>query len=546
MMKFFKKFLSLLLVIAFIFLFGCSSSNQPTDEQPIDVAKEPVGFVEANIEPEYLQNAQSLCIKDDLLVFMTSTYTDKDGNLYTPAGEDEIEGLDVATYIMKYDLKSNKLVDKFDLKDCPIKEIWGVELDNDKIVVFSNSEKKNAYYDLDMNFVEETDRIVTDELKEAMKSSYYTSMSAARNGFCDFTGANFNQVVYFYDNPEVAYVFNADKTYQPSELNFDNGYVLCETFGNSGEVANFKIVDYKGAKEINDATITAKEYGYEQISTGQTGLGDKYAVSIEYFNNSKDENDYTNKMFYWNYQNEPTNKALDIKNYSEFDTFNTQTIEEIKNKYNIDIYINEPNEYIADSVSCDEEPNKVLLYDNLNAIKVFLNSLPNGMIEEIYSGFSNKENEKSGIRIDLVSEITIDAGAFAKDFVDPMEACFPFNGVSMNNLAHEFMHLFEARLSDYDDSYYEKWEKFNKGFEHEYNPNEDEHPNYEFNENQFLTAYSATNDSEERAEMFAYLYTGGGPALKNEVLRKKADYLTEIIKSAFPSVQSAGSVRWAN
>lgn len=544
-MKNYKKIISFLLVIAIVFLCGCTSS-QNEEQTTTAPKKELVGFIEANIEPGYLQNASSLCIKDDLLVFMTSTYTDKDGNLYTPAGEDEAEGLDVTTYIVKYDLKDNKLIDKFELNDCPIKEVWGIELDNDKIVVFSDSEKKNAYYDLDMNFVEETDREVTDELQEAMKSSFYTSKSAARNGFCDFTGANYNQIIYFYDNPEVPYVFNADETYQPSEMNFNNGYILCETFGNSEENANFKVVDYKGAKEINDATIIAKDYGYDNITTGQTSIGDKYAVCVEYFGNSEDENNYTHKMFYWNYQNEPTNKALDIKNYTKFDAFNEQTIKEIKDKYNVDIYINEPCENIVDSVSCEEEPNKIMLYDNLNAIKFFFDSLPEGMVGEIYSGYKDKENEKSGIRIDLVSEITIDAGGFAKDFVDPMEACFPFNNVTMTNIAHEFMHLFEARLADYDSSYYENWDEFNKGFEHEYNPNEDEHYEYEFDEKQFLSDYSTKNNTEERAEIFAYLYTGGGPALENEVLRKKADYLIEIIKNAFPSVKNAESVCWAN
>lgn len=544
-MKNYKKNISFLLMIAIVFLCGCSAlqNEEQTTKAP---KKEPLGFVEMNIEPEYLQNAQSLCVKDDILVFLSYTYTDKDGNLYMPGGEEEFEKLDTTTYVIKYDLKNNKLIDKYDLKDSPIKEIWGIELDNDKIVVYSNSEKKNAYYDLDMNFVEETDREVFDELQEAMKSSFYTSMSAARNGFCDYTGANNNQVVYFYDNPEIAYVFNADRTYQPSEMNFNNGYILCETFGNSSENANFKVVDYKGAKEINDATIMAKEYGYNYISTSQTSIGEKYVVCNEYLDNGENEKDYTHKMFYWNYQNEPTNKALNIKSYTEFDTFNKQTIKEIKDKYSVDIYINEPCENIVDSVSCEEEPSKVILYDNLNTIKLFFESLPDGMVSEIYSSYKNKNDEKSGIRIDLVSEITFDAGAFAKDFIDPMEVCFPFSGVHMGNLSHEFMHLFESRLADYDSSYYEKWDEFNKGFEHKYNPKENEHPEYEFNENQFLTAYSATNNTEERAEIFSYLYTGGGPALENEVIRKKADYLIEIIKNAFPSVQNAKSVCWAN
>lgn len=544
-MKIYKKLISLLLATLLVLLIGCSNNNIP-DDQLTDDANKPVGFVETSIDPAYLQNAQTFCIEDDLLVFMTSTYTDKNGNLYMPSSEEEFEGLDVTTYVVKYDLKENKLIDKFDLKDCPIKEIWGVELKNSKIIVYSNSEKKNAYYDLDMNFIEETDRVVVDDLEKASKSCFYTEMSASRDGFCDYTGSNNNQVLFFYDNPETAYVFNADKTYQPYQMNYDNGYVLCETFDNYTNSANFKVLDYKGAKEINDATITSKDYGYEYISTNQTGFGDNYVVCVEYFNNSDNENDYTNKLFYWNYQNEPTNKPLDIKSYSntDYDLINAKMIEDIKNKYGIEIYINDPCENIADSVKCVSDPNNIILYDNLYALKSFFDSLPDGMVSEIYSGYKNKDNEKSGIRIDLVSEITFDAGAFAKDFVDPMEVCFPFNGVNMTNISHEFMHLFESRLSDYDDTYYEKWDKFNKGFEHKYNENEEEHPEYEFDENQFLTAYSATNNTEERAELFSYLYTGGGPALDNEVLRKKADYLIEIIKNAFPSVQNAQSVCW--
>ncbi len=544
-MKNYKKILSFLLVFAIVLLCGCSTLQN--EEQTTKTPKmEPVGFVEMNIEPAYLQNAQSLCTKDDLLVFMTSTYTDKDGNLCIPAGEEEFDDLDVNTYIVKYDLKNNKLVDIFDLKECPIKELWGVELDNDKIVVFSDSEKKNAYYDLNMNFIEETDRIVFDELEEAKKSNFYTNMSAARNGFCDFSGTNNNQIVYFYDDPNTAYIFSTDKTYQPSEMSFNNGFVLCETYGNSGESADFKVIDYKGAKEINGASIASKDYGYNNITTGQTGIGDKYVVCTEYLSNYENENDFVHKIFCWNYQNEPTNKTLDIKSCTDFNTFNTQKIKDIKDEYGVDVYINEPNENIVDNVSCKEEPNQVLLYDNLNAIDTFFDSLPDGMISEIYSGYKNKDAEMSGIRIDLVSEITFDAGAFAQNFVDPMEVCFPFNGVTMTNLSHEFMHLFEARLADYDDSYYEKWDEFNKGFEREYNPDEETHPEYKFDEKQFLTDYSATNNVEERAEIFSYLYTGGGPALENEVLRKKADYLIEIIKNSFPSVQNAESVCWEN
>lgn len=537
-----KKALSLILIIVLIFLAGCSakSDNKTETTKPI---KEPTGFVEMDIDSEYLQDARSICSKDDIVIFLTTVLLDENDKIVIPKDESDYEKYSSKNYIIEYNAKENKLIDKFEIKDCPISEIWGVELDNDNIVIFSNSEKKNAYYDFSMNFIKVTDRKATDEQEMAKKSDYYTERSSAYNGYCNFAGENGYHYLYFYDNPNELYEYKDDEEYAPMCLNNGNKLMLCENIADNSKALNYKVVDYKNSKEINKSSITAKNFGYDFASTNQFGLGNKYAIVTEYFGKN-DSEDFTYKMLLWNYENERTNEALDIKKYTDLSSENTEKINNIKEKYGVDIRINETNEYIEESVICDENPKEIILLDNLNAISDFLDSLPSGMVKEIYSGFSNSENNKSGIRIDLVSKITIEAGAFAKSFVDPMEVCFPFDNITIANISHEFMHLFEERIIDYDQSFLEKWVEFNKGYEHSYNENEEMHPEYEFDEKHFLTEYSCTNNTEERAEIFSYLYTGGRDALKNEAIKEKADYLIKIINDSFPSVQKSNNIPW--
>lgn len=554
-MKKANKFLSIILTLIIIILCGCS--NEIKQEETTTKAPDiPTGFVEMNIEKEYLTDAQSICTKDDLIVFMTTVLKDENGNIVLPKGEEDYEKNKCFNYIVKYNAKENKLDNMFEIKDCPIKEIWGVELENDNIIIYSNSEKKNAYYDLDMNYIEEKERDVVDEQKEAKKSSFYTDMSADTNGYCYFSGAKNRQYLFFYDNPEELYIFDSEKTHQPSNMNSD-GYILNECFDGENTKADFEIIDYKNAKEINKASISAKDYGCKNAATNGASIGNKYAVCTEYFSNDNDENAIT-KMFCWNYKEKQTNKSINIKKVAEVESLNTQNIADIKEKFNVDIHINENNENIDGMVECNGDINPIIIYDDVMYINDFLNSLPDGMVKEIYSNYNNKENERSGIRLDIVSKVTLknditdEASAFAQSWSEPMEVCFAYNTVGTSNVSHEFMHLMDNRIEDYlstqDKNLYNEWFKLNEGFEQDYNENDEFHRQFKFDDKQFITEYASSNDKEDRAVTFEYLYTSHNDTekiwMKPEAIKAKADYLIKIIREAYPSVQKTQKAYW--
>lgn len=546
-----KKSFAILLSLVFVFLVGCSDLSSL-------VVKEQAGFVQMDIQAEYLQDAHSICSKDDLIVFMTSVLRDKQGNFVQAQSEEDYEKNTIYNYIVEYNARKNKLINVFELKDCPIKEIWGIELEDDKIVVFSDSEKKNAYYDLDMNFIELTDRTVVDELEIAKKSSFFTEGSGAYDGYCCFNGTNNMQYIFFYDNPEELYIFDADYSYQPNYLDKATNNMLCESFSGDSNTAEFRIVDYRNANELNFASINAKELGYEYISTNSSCLGNKYVVCVEYFGND-DSEDFSYGMYCWNYNIEPENKALDIKKYTSLDSVNSQTIADIKQKYNVDIHINEECDNIDGMVKCDEDINSLYLYDDLHALNVFFSSLPDGMVKEIYSGFYDENFEHDGIRIDIVSQITYEnditnsVAAFAQRWSNPMEVCFSYNSMGLGTIAHEFMHLLDHRIDDYLNhsesvGIYESWDKLNKGYEHDYDENEELHPQYTFDDKNFVSDYAASNGEEDRAVIFEYLYTSHGdsskPWMEPERINKKVTYLTELIKNAFPSAQKTDNIYW--
>lgn len=546
-----KKIISLILTLILVFLIGCSA------EIPLINEPEPVGFVEMNIDEDYIKSAYSICSKDNLIVFMTVIFRDKDGNILNPQCEEDYDDANETSYIVEYDAKKNKLIDIFEIKECPIKEVWGIELEDDKIVIYSDSEKKNAYYDLDMNFLEEAKRNVVDEFEIASKSKFHTDMSGAYDGYCYFNGNNNNQYLYFYENPDEIYIFKSDKAYQPSYLNKENHYILSEAFDNSCNAVSFKVIDFLNAKKINEASISASKYGFNYTTTNCSGFGNKYAVCLEYLADETDENSM-HKMFYWNYLNETTNEALDIEKYTELESVNKQCIAEIKNEYGVDIHVNEECENISGNVDFDETISPLILYDDISVIKSFLDSLPQGMIEETYSRFYDKEFESTGIRIDIVSKITMqnditnDVAAFAQRWSEPMELCFSYRSVNSPTVAHEFMHLFDQRIDDYlnhqGTTLYDKWNKFNAKYEHKYNEKDEFHRQYEFDGDNFITEYASSNDDEDRAVIFENLYSNHSeetrPWLESEGIKTKVDCLNQLLREAFPSVNAVQTAYW--
>ncbi len=542
-----KKLIAVILSVILVFLTGCSSELLWT--------KETAGFTELNIKKDYVDNAYSLCSKGDYLFFCTNIWYDKDGNICENLPDDETDSSDYKCidYLVKFNAKRNKLVKELSLEDCPVQEIWGIELgEDDNIVVYSDAEKKNAVYDKNLKFIETTERNVDEDdfRKQAEKSKFYSPTRSTVNEGISYCLENDTQFTYFFDSPDILYAYKTDAMYQISAFYNPDKLILNEHFSDNSDAVSFSVDDYRNSTEINSATIDPKIFGYDYCATSATAIGDQYVFCIENFGYNDNSEKYENKLFAWNFHYEPTNKKIPVRAYTYDDmvTGNAKKISDIKEKYGIDIHINESHEGIENSVNCDEEIDILAVSEDLNHLIKFLETLPDGMIQEIYSGFYFEDGERSGIRLDIVYDITYDADAFADIYSEPMEVCFEANAFSMKTISHEFMHLFNARIYDYINHTGEfnmEWENINDTYRNDV-VDEDNHE-YQYDEKYFVSDYAATNNEEDLAETFSYIYNSVGEErmlCKNEIIKKKVDLLIDMIHKAYPSVQAAKQVYW--
>ena len=548
-----KKAFAFLLVLSMIFLIGCSSAPiQP--ETTTEAEREPSGFVEMNIDEEYLSNAFSVQSKGNLIMFLTTLWIDEENNPVTPKNEEDSENYTDASYLMIYDAKEQRLIKKHLITECPFNDIWGCEFsDDNKIVLYNDNQWKNAVYDMNMNFIEVTDREQYDFRDDAKKSPFYSDGRCTINdGYAKYEGFSKDQYIYFTAEPETLYVRSFEKYtyvcdfYKPKKL------VMNECLNENLSIT-YSIADYKNGIQLNSAVLSAQALNYDCITSSANVIGDTYACVIVFYSDEIDpDNNHTVKAYSWYYNDERNHEKISVNAYN-FDAFKSrceQKITDLKEKYGIEVYINQVHDGIAEMAESNGEIDHLALFEDLDTIREFLESLPAGMVKEIYSGFESLDDRK-GIRIDIVSDITIDASAFAQSFSDPMEICFTFSTVSTINVAHEFMHLFDARIDDYmggSEKYsfglYDEWVKFNEGFESKDSDSKEE---YEYDESQFISMYSATNDTEDRAEIFSILYVNaddGIPQLENEVIKNKAVLLCRLIREAFPSCKNAENLIW--
>lgn len=538
-----KKLLCAVLAITIFLLSGCSISKEITVKD-----NAVAGWVELNLDEKYLNCINSIASRDDVVVFLTTLSFDKQGNYVDLVPEEEEKNYVFKNFVIEYDLANNKLVNIIELKDCPIEEIWGLEINDDNnIVIYSDSECKNAVYDTQMNFIELTDRKIVDYNKVAEKSPFfYDSYFTVMDDYSYFIGDRNIVYINYYDEIDKLYVINDVDTY----INVhDKRTNLFLTERNDENIDYYSIVDFRNGKKFNSAQIDANDYGFDFCSSNVTAMGDKYVVSLECFNKN-DAEDYMTKMFCWRYNYEQNEVDLDVSTYTkdEFDNKTDEVIKRLADDYNIFVHINETTYYTEDIVTCGDDYSHIQFYDGLENVYAFCESLPEGMVKEIYSGFYNKENEREGIRLDVVEDISV-GSAFANENETPcMEICFMFSTLSLNTISHEFMHLFDARIYDKinHDGAEDEWYEINKPYEHNYSDDEDVSFVYDYDEKNFVTIYASTNDLEDRAETFQYLYNcyGDSQEITESVVKQKADLLIKLIRDSFPSVQRVNKAIW--
>lgn len=278
-----------------------------------------------------------------------------------------------------------------------------------------------------------------------------------------------------------------------------------------------------------------------------------------------------------------------------------QSRQEIEQKYGIDVLTNEEVAGRKDwSGYILEENNEIL--SNLDAYETFqsfLDTLPDGMMEEILSGLQGEvEIYFSGsISGEEGSGNLYSAGGYVTDYFDEtaslsrtrMVVDISDQTALLRYLPHEFFHMMENRFLDCEsdilsreDSIYKNEEDVGSGdsvresmvsdwgsqwldlspydsyiydIDETLCYNDDYSVDYVYLSEQnpdgiyFVDAYSRTYPKEDRARIFEYLYMAAiGDEdmewLESEHIRDKAVYLCQLIRCCYPSADISGRNIW--
>ena len=510
-----KQISALLLVFVILLLSGCSDIQNLL----------PVGnsdFYEITALSEKATNYASVDIKNDLVLFVSSK---------------DIEDYELTVY----DIKKDKIVAETSLADCSLENIYGAKfIEEDKIMVYDEFNRKAVAYDLELNFLGETEFVSSYDYENPPAGELING----RFGYMDNCAIAYeNDSIYcvFYDDLDSVYIYgDYDKNFVAScgkkLLLVENIYD--ENFDFVG--ANLSVADYENSCTINELEL-GNNIGDYYVDSTVSAMSDTYACFIECFINGRTgaEKDIP---YIWKYNNNQINASLEIakKTESDLSNDNAQFINDIESKYGIGVKVNEPARF----VSYDEEYNASVFEVNivLEQLSECLALFPDNFIKEIYSA-----DYINGLNIYIVESIE-GANAYVNDFSDDYEIVFGTSGISKGIVFHEFMHLIDNRLYDYyydlDEDFYEMWVQLNpEGFEY-YSEEE-----FDFDSDYFTSYYAMTNEAEDMAETFqnmyeAYAYDDANRFTQFEHLNKKAALLCRAIREAFPSMANANEVCW--
>ena len=187
----------------------------------------------------------------------------------------------------------------------------------------------------------------------------------------------------------------------------------------------------------------------------------------------------------------------------------------------------------------------------LTALDGFVQKLPAGMLRELTAAPGSEPTEADGLRVYIVRSIPGDASAFASAWMELALVCFATEEFSPTHLAHEFMHIFDLRLSRFlagrGRDLEGEWAALSPDWAYE--PELSQAQNDEL-EPYFVSWYARTNSFEDRAETFQTLFDSEEPVAEQwwyadkPGVRAKARWLTEALREAFPSVQAVEQAAW--
>ncbi len=430
-----------------------------------------------------------------------------------------------------YNVKKNKITLSRSLADCPLSNIDNAKFSNEnEIIVYSNELQKGIAYDFQLNLKGEIDYFEENYYDSEPVTDFIDDRYDRRDTYSLLYDYN-KKICIFNDEPDFIYItdWNADNILS----DFHKMFLCCEYIEDSNNL-KISVKDYDNAVCINDIETEKMQDGFF-VNAALGTISSNYACFIYEITN---ENTGGVKQipYLWKYTSNQKSTPLDIKKVTEenLNNENNDIIQNLNTKYGINVFVNKTSSDFGYTIEYNANALDVNLL--LTGLSECLELFPVNFIKEIYEDYAD------AIDVYIVSHISeVNAYTFAS------EVTFDIRAFSKNIVFHEFMHMVANRLADYyanqNENLYDLWNQFND--ENFFYGND----NADFDGKHFVSFYAMTNTDEDMAEIFQYLYetasSDGYPdCLNNEYVLKKAEFLCESIRKAFPSAAEEDKLYW--
>lgn len=510
-----KSLIAILLIISVVFLSGCSDIQSLLYKNGSDL-------YEITAISKMATRCRSIDILDDTILFLSSK---------------SIDPYDLTLY----NVPENKIIAQKSLADFPLENITEAKFNgNDQIIVYDEHSEKAVTYDLNLNQTGEIDYVVPVwSYDDVPKSDLIEVYFASTENYAYYSD-NSNFYFLSFNEPDKAFVF---KNYDQHIIAEHDGLLFVQNDTYSEESNSFtstiSAIDYENGLCVNEISFDAKGRNF-YLNIQNFAVNDKYICF-----NKRIINDETNGVeetpYLWKYTENPSNKTVDVKmmTVDDFDDENAVIIKDIKEKYGIDIKVNQPAE--SPHFEAEYDAAAISVHSVLNRLSDIFGLFPDNFIKEIYR---DKENSRR-FSIYIVSDIS-GVGGYATDLPDYYQIVYATMTFDKGVAVHELMHLIDNRIMDYyeanNSDFYELWCSLNPDdFDYLNNPY--------FDEEYFISDYATTSIDEDMADMFKFMYysyENGDSNWFNEYehVNKKAVLLCEAIRKAFPSMANAEDVCW--
>lgn len=580
-----KKLLCLL--AALLLLAGCSTAPQPVEtEQASTAPDETLSSSTTATEPEPEPpgpGLYELCSYTAAGGYRPTTMVAQ-GNeavvlLWSIASEQERQSV----YMQVLDLDAGSAGPICLLEGAEELDAYLLSIEDDGSLVYYNPYSETAaHYDRQgklLGQIENPYQAVDDwQFPHALTNQRFSFQKSAAWYHSYAEGSYLWSAYALADEPEALYLLDGGYDYVCDA----KGKRLLEAShlpGNGG--LRYRILDLDGGQELDRVSIENDAVGADRESTflneGEALLCDAGAVMHiardrfepgEEYGEGGPEPDWEERIYLWRLDDAAAQR-VELRRVTE-DTLraeNDEIVARVGERYEINVLLDVAPEGdrppLMENDYPEEYKDATLItgidafsaYDLLRHLERFLELLPEGFTHEMQTDYPPQRTEASlagfdGFDIYIIKEIPGGAGAYANGWEERMKIVLATDEFSASTLPHEFMHLIDRRVAAYYDSigesFWDAWTALTPA-DFDYFAEKKE---YALVNDSFVSYYAMTNPEEDKAETFMYMFTAQ-ESLEElywykdaPCVQAKVAFLTEAIRSSFPSVQAVEKAYW--